>query len=164
MSIDSFTARAIRVLFSSEYSEAEYIIVSIGLFWLFNILSIALPDQELGSHLRREDLVKEGLLCRENLETSLSTLPFNLPSDHDHVEALIMAVRGGAPACVELPTEISIGLLRYRQLQAILGLVILLSLSAKMPQPGSSPRSCRERKEQFSKSEQVAFLDHLCDR
>ncbi|KAG8157953.1 hypothetical protein KVR01_012225 [Diaporthe batatas] len=91
MSIDSFTARAIKVLFSSEYSEAEYIIVSIGLYWLFNVLTIAVPDQKLGSHLRREDLVKEGLLCRENLETSLSTLPFNLPSDQDHIEALIMA-------------------------------------------------------------------------
>jgi hypothetical protein len=93
MSIDSFTARAIRVLFSSEYSEADYIIVSIGLYWLFSILSFASPDQDLGSHVRREDLVRQGLLCRENLETSLSTLPFHLPSDQDHTEALIMAVR-----------------------------------------------------------------------
>lgn len=91
MSIDSFTTRAIRVLFSSEYSEADYIIVSIGLYWLFSILSFASPDQDLGSHVRREDLVRQGLLCRENLETSLSTLPFHLPSDQDHTEALIMA-------------------------------------------------------------------------
>lgn len=117
MSIDSFTARTIRLLFSSEYSEADYIIVSIGLYWLFSILNIASPNQDLGSHVRREDLVKEGHLCRENLETSLSTLPFHLPSDQDHIEALIMAVRHRVPACFELSakgTHVSIGLLRYR--------------------------------------------------
>lgn len=92
MSIDSFTDRALRVLFSSESSEADYIIVSIGLYWLFSILSFASPDQDLGTHVRREDLVKEGRLCRENLETSLSTMPFHFPGDEDHIEALIMAV------------------------------------------------------------------------
>lgn len=117
MSIESFTARAIRVLFSSEYSEADYIIVSIGLYWLFSILSIASPDQDLGSHVRREDLTKEGLLCRENLETSLSTLPFHLPSDQDHIEALIMAVRDCVPTYSGLFAEkrrVSVVLLRYR--------------------------------------------------
>lgn len=94
MSIDSFTGRALRVLFSSEFSEADYMIVSIGLYWLFFILSIASPDQDLGSHVRREDLIKEGRLCRENLETSLSTIPFHFPGDEDHIEALIMAVSG----------------------------------------------------------------------
>ncbi|KAK7709890.1 hypothetical protein SLS64_006135 [Diaporthe eres] len=72
MSIESFTDRALRVLFSSESSEADYIIVSIGLYWLFFILSIASPDQDLGSHVRREDLIKEFRLCRENLETRQS--------------------------------------------------------------------------------------------
>lgn len=99
MSIDSFTDRALRVLFSSESSEADYLIVSIGLYWLFFILSIASPDQDLGTHVRREDLVKEGRLCRENLETSLSTMPFHFPGDEDHVEALIMAVGDSTPTC-----------------------------------------------------------------
>lgn len=92
MSIHSFTDRALRVLFSSEYSDADYLIVSIGLYWLFGLLSIASTDDDLGSHVRREDLIKEGRLCRENLETSLSTLPFHFPGDPDHIEALIMAV------------------------------------------------------------------------
>lgn len=98
MSIESFTDRALRVLFSSESSEADYIIVSIGLYWLFSILSIASPDQDLGSHVRREDLIKEGRICRENLETNLSTLPFHFPGDQDHIEALIMAVNNCVPA------------------------------------------------------------------
>lgn len=102
MSIESFTDRALRVLFSSESSEADYIIVSIGLYWLFFILSIASPDQDLGSHVRREDLIKEYRLCRENLETSLSTLPFHFPGDQDHIEALIMAVNHSSPACNRL--------------------------------------------------------------
>jgi hypothetical protein len=92
MSVDSFTARALRVLYSSEYSEADYLIVNIGFYWLFSLLNIASLDQDLGTHVRREDLVREGQICRENLETSLSALPFHLPSDEDHIEALIMAV------------------------------------------------------------------------
>lgn len=92
MSIHSFTEHALRVLFSSEYSEADYIIVNIGLYWLFSILSIATTDDDLGSHVRRDDLLKETRLCRENLETSLSILPFHFPGDPDHIEALIMAV------------------------------------------------------------------------
>lgn len=98
ISIESFTDRSLRVLFSSESSEADYIIVSIGLYWLFSILSIASPDQDLGTHVRREDLVKECRLCRENLETSLSTLPFHFPGDLDHLEALTMAVNDPFPA------------------------------------------------------------------
>lgn len=97
MSIESFTDRALRVLFSSESSEADWLIVNIGLHWLFSILSIASPDQDLGTHVRREDLVKEGHLCRENLETNLSTMPFHYPSDEDHTEALIMAVSDRNP-------------------------------------------------------------------
>lgn len=99
MSIESFTDRALRVLFSSESSTADYLIVSIGLYWLFSILSIASPDQDLGTHVRREDLVKESRLCRENLETSLSTMPFHFPGDEDHIEALVMAVSDRDPTC-----------------------------------------------------------------
>lgn len=118
MSIDSFTDRALRVLFSSESSEADYIIVSIGLYWLFSILSFASPDHDLGTHVRREDLVKEGRLCRENLETSLSTMPFHFPGDEDHIEALIMAVSARVLICNSLGhhaenLHVSVVILRY---------------------------------------------------
>lgn len=74
-------------VYSGQPSMAETIIASIGLCHLFSECS-----NEEGALDMRDDLRAHALTCGQNLEATLSRLPFNLPSTFDYVFALFQAV------------------------------------------------------------------------
>lgn len=93
MSPASFTEHVVKVFFSPDFTDAEYIIVLSGFFWLFKLLSVTLSDQQLSPDVQRARLEAESFNCREYLETALAALPFNLPTTYSFALALGYAVR-----------------------------------------------------------------------
>jgi hypothetical protein len=66
---------------------ADLIITHMGLQRLLLECSKMEQDETLKNEFRAQ-----GMLCRQNLETILAGLPFNLPCTADYVLALYMAV------------------------------------------------------------------------
>lgn len=71
-----------------EMSHADMIIVNAGLYWLFLECKNVTIDP-----VKRSQLQSHAGICRDNLETILSLLPFHLPMAMDTVFALSLAVR-----------------------------------------------------------------------
>lgn len=82
-----FSDYFIKVASSGSATEADLIIVHCGLYWLFCESSKAAPDQPT-----KQDYNAQALRCSENLETVLSNLRFNQPTNLDLAYAMGMAV------------------------------------------------------------------------
>jgi len=81
-----FSETCLSVYFSTDYSEADFIIVNMGLRYLFWTYSHEAPPEE------REELEEFSRLCSANLETALSILPLHVPATTDMITALILGV------------------------------------------------------------------------
>ncbi|KAJ9165344.1 Fungal specific transcription factor [Coniochaeta hoffmannii] len=79
-----FSETCLSVYFSTDYSEADFIIVNMGLRYLFWTYSHEAPPEE------REELEEFSRLCSANLETALSALPLHVPATTDMITALIL--------------------------------------------------------------------------
>jgi hypothetical protein len=88
----AYTDYVLKVMFSPDFTDAEYIVFLCGLVWVFKETTLLSAD-ELGelAH-RRENLENEIAKCRTNVETALLMLPFRLPFNIDYVTALGFAV------------------------------------------------------------------------
>ena len=63
------------------------IIVNGGLYWLYCECASLFVDQKV-----KENYMDQAMLCRDNLETVLSNLPFHMPVTTDVVFAMNVAV------------------------------------------------------------------------
>lgn len=85
--IDEFIESCRKVFFATEdYSIAIFIIVNAGLYHLFQ-------EKAMATNSMREELLKYHYLCRDNMETALSNLPFFLPPKKETIMALLLGVR-----------------------------------------------------------------------
>ncbi|KAG4281068.1 hypothetical protein FPRO06_09973 [Fusarium proliferatum] len=80
------------VYFNDNHSEAKFTTVNAGLYSLFWDYSFHVVGQE------RDEYVAHAHLCRDNLETVLSSLPLHLPANSDTILALLF----GASYAIEL--------------------------------------------------------------
>ncbi|KAK0620142.1 fungal-specific transcription factor domain-containing protein, partial [Immersiella caudata] len=81
--IQRFHERCMSVYFSSDYTEADFIVVNAGLhilFWTYARM-VRPDDAERYQQLSR--------LCAMNLETGLANLPLHLPATSDHILVLL---------------------------------------------------------------------------
>ncbi|OTB18177.1 hypothetical protein K445DRAFT_314986 [Daldinia sp. EC12] len=76
----------LKVYFSGDYSEAEFIITNVALYYLFSNIEFE-KERWNQSGSSQEDCE---LLCQVNLETALSRLPLHLKPTYDMVLALIL--------------------------------------------------------------------------
>lgn len=54
----------------------------------------------------KNEFLTQGMICRQNLETILAGLPFNLPCTFDYVLALYMAVSTTPQTMMEMVTDV----------------------------------------------------------
>ena len=86
ITVESFIETCRKVYFATEdYNIAIFIIVNAGLYYLFQEKSIM--DEQ-----RREEYLRYHYLCRDNLETALTSLPLLLPPTREMIEALLLGV------------------------------------------------------------------------
>ncbi|KAI1469858.1 uncharacterized protein F4812DRAFT_450270 [Daldinia caldariorum] len=83
---ESLSELCLKVYFSGEYSEAEFIIINTTLHYLFGNIDLE-QDGQLQPGGSQEDFK---LLCRVNLETALSRLSLYFKATYDMVLALIL--------------------------------------------------------------------------
>lgn len=76
------------VYFNDNHSEAKFTTVNAGLYSLLWDYSFHVVGQE------RDEYVAHAHLCRDNLETILSSLPLHLPANSDTILALLFGVNG----------------------------------------------------------------------
>lgn len=81
-----FPDLCLRVYFSDDYSEAEFILVQASLHFLFWEVAARVNGEE------KDDCVKWADVCQGNLETALANLPLHLPATSDMIIALIFGV------------------------------------------------------------------------
>lgn len=91
MTFDRFMQSTVDVYFTAGVTDAQYLIVNIGLYWLFMSL-VALQPDETWPGIADDELSDACVLCRENIETSLAGLPMHLPNTLEYVIALSFAV------------------------------------------------------------------------
>ena len=72
---------------TEEYSDATFIVVNGGLFYVFSEYSYTVKDDET-----RENYRKYLKLCHVNLETALANLSLLMPARMESVEALTLGV------------------------------------------------------------------------
>ncbi|KAM0209343.1 hypothetical protein ACHAQD_011234 [Fusarium lateritium] len=87
-----FTDMCLDVYFNDNHSEANFITVNAGLYSLFLDYSFHVVGQD------RDAYVAHAHLCRDNLETVLSSLSLHLPATPDTILALLF----GASYAIEL--------------------------------------------------------------
>ncbi|RFN44628.1 fungal specific transcription factor domain-containing protein [Fusarium flagelliforme] len=87
-----FTDMCLDIYFNDDHSEANFTTVNAGLYSLFLDYSFHVVGQE------RDEYVAHAHLCRDNLETVLSSLPLHLPATSDTILALLF----GASYAIEL--------------------------------------------------------------
>ncbi|KAJ1333891.1 RNA polymerase II-specific transcription factor-like protein [Microdochium nivale] len=90
MTFDRFMQSTVDVYFTAGVTDAQYLIVNIGLYWLFMSL-VALQPDETWPGIADDELSDACVLCRENIETSLAGLPMHLPNTLEYVIALSFA-------------------------------------------------------------------------
>jgi hypothetical protein len=83
--VGSLSSICLRVYFSEDFSEADFIIANSGLLQLFIVQSEEVPDNTDGLNYAH--------ICRTNLETALVNLPLHLPATLDMIAALLLGVR-----------------------------------------------------------------------
>ncbi|KAM0531440.1 hypothetical protein ACHAP6_007004 [Verticillium nonalfalfae] len=85
-STGEFIEHLLTVYSTDQATVADHIIVNAGLYWLLVECSNIVDSQALTTEYTRQSKV-----CQSNLETTLSSLPFDIPSTLDMVLALSMA-------------------------------------------------------------------------
>ncbi|KAH7026509.1 uncharacterized protein B0I36DRAFT_330785 [Microdochium trichocladiopsis] len=90
MTFEMFMQTTVEVYFAPSVTDAQYLIVNIGVYWLFMSL-IALSHDEPWPGISEDELDEASVLCRENTETCLAALPYHLPNTLDYVNALSFA-------------------------------------------------------------------------
>lgn len=93
IAVDYFIECCRKVYFATEdYSIAIFIIVNVGMYYLFQEMSMTDNPQ-------KEDNLKYYNLCRDNLETALSNWPLLQAPSKQMIEALLLGVcfRDSAP-------------------------------------------------------------------
>ncbi|CAG9988302.1 unnamed protein product, partial [Clonostachys byssicola] len=84
--LSQFTGHFIKVCSPGPATEADLIIVYAGFYWLFEECSKEVPDDTL-----KQAYNAQTIICRDNLETTLSRLPFHLMATLDNAFALTLA-------------------------------------------------------------------------
>ncbi|KAK4234338.1 fungal-specific transcription factor [Achaetomium macrosporum] len=92
-SVARFTEFFLKVYSPGDANHADLIIVNAGLYWLFNLCKSVSTEPGAKAHY-----AEQATMCRDNLETVLSNLPFHLPSSLDTTSAMAMA----AMYCIEV--------------------------------------------------------------
>ncbi|KAG5811321.1 hypothetical protein H9Q74_004839 [Fusarium xylarioides] len=84
-SMESFSGMCLHVYFSEDVSEADFILVNVGLMYMFT-------DRQQRTTDAKEQEECEGYMktLRENTETALANLPFNLPATSNMISALLL--------------------------------------------------------------------------
>jgi len=99
MTFERFVQTTVDVYFGPGINDAQYLIVTIGLYWL--IMSMrALSHDEPWPGIDEDELAEACEVCRSNAESCLADLPYHLPNTLDYVIALSFAV---GDACREVP-------------------------------------------------------------
>ncbi|KAL4723265.1 hypothetical protein ACLX1H_009755 [Fusarium chlamydosporum] len=84
-SMESFSGMCLHVYFSEEVADADFILVNIGLMYMFQDRQQRVIDKkELEEN---EEYTKK---LRENTETALANLPFHLPATSNMISALLL--------------------------------------------------------------------------
>lgn len=97
MAVENFAEACRRVYFALEdFSHANFIIVNMGLYYLFQEKAVVAAG--LGDEAGRERYSGYYLLCRDNLETGLANLRFFLGASMENIEALLL----GASYAIEV--------------------------------------------------------------
>ncbi|KAL5615984.1 hypothetical protein FOBRF1_004732 [Fusarium oxysporum] len=81
-SVGNLSSICLRVYFSEDFSEADFIIANSGLLQLFIEKSEEIPD--------KTESLNYAHTCRTNLETALVNLPLHLPATLDMISALLL--------------------------------------------------------------------------
>ncbi|KAI1073611.1 hypothetical protein F5B20DRAFT_498875 [Whalleya microplaca] len=84
--LHQFTDYLLKLYSPGKATDADFIIVNAGLYWFFEECTSVIEDQQLKSQYEHH-----ASLCRSNLETILSRLPFHYPTDIDYAFAMSMA-------------------------------------------------------------------------
>lgn len=82
-----FMEYLIKVYSPGMATEADLIIVHVGLYWLFCACSSAAIDEST-----KQDYDVQACVCRDNLDTILSRLSFHMPTTMDYACAMSLAV------------------------------------------------------------------------
>ncbi|KAK1517966.1 fungal specific transcription factor [Colletotrichum costaricense] len=85
-SVSAFTDYFLKVYSPGYAAHADLIIVNAGLYWLFLECKNVTTDPD-----KKADYTEQATMCRANLETVLSSLPFHLPSTMDTTYAMTLA-------------------------------------------------------------------------
>ncbi|OLN93247.1 putative transcriptional regulatory protein C11D3.07c 3 [Colletotrichum chlorophyti] len=85
-SVSSFTEYFLKVYSPGSATHSDLIIVNAGLYWLFLECKSATEDPN-----KKADFEAQAVVCRDNLETILSNLPFHQPSTMDATCAMALA-------------------------------------------------------------------------
>lgn len=85
--MESFSGMCLHVYFSEDVSEADFILVNVGLMYMF-------MDRQQRTADAKEQEECEGYMktLRENTETALANLPFHLPATSNMISALLLGV------------------------------------------------------------------------
>ncbi|UDD55537.1 hypothetical protein AFCA_003144 [Aspergillus flavus] len=86
ISISQFNDYFLRVYSPGPATDADMIIVNGGLYWLYCECASLFVDQKV-----KGNYMDQAMLCRDNLETVLSNLPFHMPVTTDVVFAMNVA-------------------------------------------------------------------------
>ncbi|KAE8372772.1 fungal-specific transcription factor domain-containing protein [Aspergillus bertholletiae] len=86
ISLSQFNDYFLRVCSPGPATDADMIIVNGGLFWLYCECAGLIVDPKVKSNY-----LDQAMLCRDNLETVLSTLPFHMPVTLDVIFAMNIA-------------------------------------------------------------------------
>jgi len=90
MTFERFVQTTVDVYFGPGINDAQYLIVTIGLYWL--IMSMrALSHDEPWPGIDEDELAEACEVCRSNAESCLADLPYHLPNTLDYVIALSFA-------------------------------------------------------------------------
>ncbi|KAI0011132.1 hypothetical protein F4779DRAFT_256397 [Xylariaceae sp. FL0662B] len=84
--LHQFTEYLLKLYSPGKASDADFIIVNAGLYWLFEECAGVIEDQQTKTQYEHQ-----ASLCRSNLETILSRLPFHYPTTIDYACAMSMA-------------------------------------------------------------------------
>lgn len=82
--VGNLSSICLRVYFSEEISEADFIIANSGLLQLFVGQSEGIPD--------KTESLNNAHICRTNIETALINLPLHLPATPPMISALLLGV------------------------------------------------------------------------
>jgi hypothetical protein len=86
-SLGHFAEYVVKAYSPGAITDAQLIIVHMGLYWLFAECSTILNDAAV-----EDGYDHQARICRDNLETVLANLSFHSPATLDYVHAMYIAV------------------------------------------------------------------------